>query len=148
MEVGAILSQRSPSDNKVHPCAFFSHQLTPMDFVTGLPPSSGNTVVLTVVDRFSKRFISFPSPNYPQRGRQQSLSLITSSASMATKVLNPVTVRLKLHPLFKRINPVFHVSGPSIKPVIRSPSNPRPLPLRLPDSSRGCLPTPYDDSLM
>uniref|UniRef100_A0A8C7WW16 Integrase catalytic domain-containing protein n=1 Tax=Oryzias sinensis TaxID=183150 RepID=A0A8C7WW16_9TELE len=33
-----------------------------MDFVTGLPPSHGNTVILTIVDRFSKmaRFISLP----------------------------------------------------------------------------------------
>ena len=28
-EVGAILSQRSPDDNKLHPCAFFSHKLDP-----------------------------------------------------------------------------------------------------------------------
>ena len=27
--VGAILSQRSPKDNKLHPCAFFSHKLDP-----------------------------------------------------------------------------------------------------------------------
>ena len=27
--VGAILSQRSPLDNKMHPCAFFSHKLDP-----------------------------------------------------------------------------------------------------------------------
>uniref|UniRef100_A0A8C1U5W3 Gypsy retrotransposon integrase-like protein 1 n=1 Tax=Cyprinus carpio TaxID=7962 RepID=A0A8C1U5W3_CYPCA len=27
--VGAILSQRSPSDGKVHPCAYFSHRLSP-----------------------------------------------------------------------------------------------------------------------
>lgn len=27
--VGAVLSQRSKSDNKIHPCAFFSRQLTP-----------------------------------------------------------------------------------------------------------------------
>ncbi|KAL0198466.1 hypothetical protein M9458_007006, partial [Cirrhinus mrigala] len=26
--VGAVLSQRSPSDNKMHPCAFFSHRMS------------------------------------------------------------------------------------------------------------------------
>lgn len=33
-----------------------------LDFVTGLPPSEGNTVILTIVDRFSKaaHFIGLP----------------------------------------------------------------------------------------
>jgi len=36
----------------------------PMDFVTGLPPSKGNTTILTVVDRFSKmaHFVAAPEP--------------------------------------------------------------------------------------
>ncbi|KAI2644146.1 Transposon Tf2-6 polyprotein [Labeo rohita] len=29
--VGAVLSQRSPRDGKVHPCAFFSHRLSPAE---------------------------------------------------------------------------------------------------------------------
>ncbi|KAG1935783.1 retrotransposable element [Pimephales promelas] len=29
--VGAVLSQRSPSDDKMHPCAFFSHRLSPAE---------------------------------------------------------------------------------------------------------------------
>ncbi|KAL2083807.1 hypothetical protein ACEWY4_021580 [Coilia grayii] len=29
--VGAVLSQRSPEDHKVHPCAFFSHRLSPAE---------------------------------------------------------------------------------------------------------------------
>lgn len=44
-----------------------NHSLRPwsdisLDFVTGLPPSEGNTTILTVVDRFSKmvRFIALP----------------------------------------------------------------------------------------
>ena len=29
--VGAVLSQRSPKDNKLHPCAYFSHRLSPTE---------------------------------------------------------------------------------------------------------------------
>lgn len=36
-----------------------------LDFVTGLPPSEGNTTVLTVVDRFSKMAHFIPLPKLP-----------------------------------------------------------------------------------
>ena len=36
-----------------------------LDFVTGLPPSSGNTTMLTVVDRFSKMAHFVPLPKLP-----------------------------------------------------------------------------------
>ncbi len=36
-----------------------------LDFVTGLPPSAGNSVVLTVVDRFSKTARFIPLPKLP-----------------------------------------------------------------------------------
>lgn len=41
-------------------CQWFSH--IALDFVTGLPPLSGNTVVLTVVDHFSKVVHFIPLP--------------------------------------------------------------------------------------
>lgn len=36
-----------------------------VDFVTGLPPSEGNTVILTIVDRFSKAVHFVPLPKLP-----------------------------------------------------------------------------------
>ena len=36
-----------------------------LDFVTGLPPSDGNTVILTIVDRFSKMTHFVPLPKLP-----------------------------------------------------------------------------------
>ncbi len=36
-----------------------------LDFVTGLPPSQGNTVILVVVDRFSKAALFIPLPKLP-----------------------------------------------------------------------------------
>ena len=36
-----------------------------LDFVTGLPPSKGNTAILTVVDRFSKMVHFIPLPKLP-----------------------------------------------------------------------------------
>ena len=36
-----------------------------LDFVTGLPPSDGNTVILTVIDRFSKAAQLIPLPKLP-----------------------------------------------------------------------------------
>lgn len=44
MEVGAILSQRSPTDDKIHSCTFFFHHLTPSEGNYNI----GNKVLLAV----------------------------------------------------------------------------------------------------
>ncbi len=56
-----------------------------LDFVTALPPSHGNTVVLTVVDRFSKAAHFIPLPKLPSARETALLSLITSFAFMASR---------------------------------------------------------------
>uniref|UniRef100_A0A8C7ZXU4 ribonuclease H n=1 Tax=Oryzias sinensis TaxID=183150 RepID=A0A8C7ZXU4_9TELE len=72
--VGAVLSQRA-SDNKVHPCAYFSCKLTPAErnydignrelLAVKLPNSSGKTVILTIIDRFSKLVHAIPLQRLP-----------------------------------------------------------------------------------
>uniref|UniRef100_A0A9J7YMM7 Gypsy retrotransposon integrase-like protein 1 n=1 Tax=Cyprinus carpio carpio TaxID=630221 RepID=A0A9J7YMM7_CYPCA len=128
-----------------------------LDFVTALPPSQGNTVVLTVVDRFSKAVHFIPLPKLPSakakanrhRSRPpvyvvgQKVWLSTKNIPLrsvpnklapkfigpftVTKILSPVAVRLKLPPVYRRIHSTFHVS--KIKPVFHSHINlPVPVP--------------------
>ena len=47
-----------------------------LDFVTGLPPSSGNTTILTVVDRFSKMAHFVPLPKLPSAKETAKLLLL------------------------------------------------------------------------
>lgn len=47
-----------------------------LDFVTGLPPSAGNTVVLTIVDRFSKLVYSVPLAKLPSTKEKAGLLLL------------------------------------------------------------------------
>lgn len=53
-----------------------------LDFVTDLPPTSGTTVILTVVDRFSKAVHFNPLPNSLTLWRKLEWSLNISSRSM------------------------------------------------------------------
>ncbi len=57
---------RSP-DGLLHPLPIPSRPWShiALDFVSGLPPSKGNTVILTVVDRFSKAVHFIPLPKLP-----------------------------------------------------------------------------------
>lgn len=60
-------SGNSPPDGLLCPLSIpscpWSH--IALDFITGLPPSCGNTVILTVIDRFSKAVHFVPLPKLP-----------------------------------------------------------------------------------
>uniref|UniRef100_A0A3P9LJV0 Integrase catalytic domain-containing protein n=1 Tax=Oryzias latipes TaxID=8090 RepID=A0A3P9LJV0_ORYLA len=60
-------SSNSPPSGLLHPLPTphrpWSH--IAVDFVTGLPPSLGNTVIFTIVDRFSKAVQFIPLPQLP-----------------------------------------------------------------------------------
>ncbi len=60
-------SSNSPPAGLLRPLPSPSHPWShiALDFVTGLPPSAGNSVVLTVVDRFSKTARFIPLPKLP-----------------------------------------------------------------------------------
>lgn len=56
-----------PPSGLLHPLPVPSRPWShiPLDFVSGLPPSNGNTVILTIIDKFSKlaHFIPLPKPS-------------------------------------------------------------------------------------
>uniref|UniRef100_A0A9J8BGI7 Integrase catalytic domain-containing protein n=1 Tax=Cyprinus carpio carpio TaxID=630221 RepID=A0A9J8BGI7_CYPCA len=56
-----------PPDGLLNPLPVPSHSWShiALDFVSGLPPSKGNTVILTVVGRFSKGVHFIPLPKLP-----------------------------------------------------------------------------------
>ncbi|KAG1925678.1 retrotransposable element [Pimephales promelas] len=72
--------------------------------------------------------------NIPLRSVSNKLAPKFIGPVPVTKIISPVTVRLKLPPAYRRIHPAFHVS--KIKPVFRShinPPAPVPPPPRLVD---------------
>ncbi len=91
------------------------HRLKPPVYVVGQKVwlSTKNIPLRSVYNKLASKFIG-PFP--------------------VTKIISPVTVRLKLPPAYRRIHPVFHVS--KIKPVFRAhlnPPTPVPPPPRLVD---------------
>ncbi len=69
-----------------------------LDFVTGLPPSQGNPVILVVVDRFSKaaRFISLPK--LPSAKETAELIMTTSSGCLEFPWISFLTEGPSFHP--------------------------------------------------
>ena len=71
VEACSVCAQNKPSN--LPPAGFLQPLPVPrrpwshiaLDFVTGLPPSHGNTTILTIVDRFSKSVHLVPLPKLP-----------------------------------------------------------------------------------
>ncbi len=79
-----------PPDGLLHPLPVPSRPWShiPLDFVSGLPPSKGNTVILTVVDRFSKVVHFIPLPKLPSaRETAQLIRWTTSSGSRDCRLM-------------------------------------------------------------
>lgn len=126
--VGTVISQRFPRDGKVHPCAYFSHHLSPAErnYDIGKPEEAlvrASRRTKAVGDRHQT-----PAPRYvcgqkvwlstkdlPLRVASRKLAPRFIGPYQITKVLSPVAVRLKLPPTLGRVHPVFHVSR--VKPV-------------------------------
>ncbi len=71
--------------------------------------------------------------NIPLRSVSNKLAPKCIGPFPVTKIISPVTVRLKLPPAYRRIHPAFHVS--KIKPVFFSRINP-PVPVPPPAATR------------
>ncbi|KAK9533156.1 hypothetical protein VZT92_008305 [Zoarces viviparus] len=70
--VQSVLAARHPTKPRLVSCGLCLSPTVPgltshiaVDFVTGLPPSGGNTTILTIVDRFSKAVHFIPLPKLP-----------------------------------------------------------------------------------
>ncbi|XP_077065610.1 uncharacterized protein LOC143718435 [Siphateles boraxobius] len=154
--VGAVLSQRSSTYDKMHPCAFLSHRLSPAECNYDI----GNRELLAVklaleewrhwwggrtkakADHHRSKppvyvvgqKVWLSTKNIPLRSVSNKLAPKFIGPFPVTKILSPVAVRLKLPPACRRIHPAFHVS--KLKPVFHShlnPPAPVPPPPRLVD---------------
>lgn len=90
------VSYRSPP-SLLHPLPVPSRPWSDIffDFVTGLPPSEGNTTILMVVDRFSKMAHFIPLPQLP-------------SAKKTTEVI---------------VYHIFHIHSLRLRPVLEGKSS-------------------------
>lgn len=92
-----------------------------LDFVTGLPPSDGNTAILTVVDRFSKAAHFIPLPKLPSaKGMVQLMvqhvfrihglpvDIVSDRGPVLVSVLEDI-----LHPYWVVGQPVIRIPSPN-----------------------------------
>lgn len=62
--ISACLTCAQNKNSNRPPAGLLNPLTLSLDFVTSLPPSGGNTVILTVVDRFSKTVHFVPMPQF------------------------------------------------------------------------------------
>ncbi|KAI3355533.1 hypothetical protein L3Q82_018364 [Scortum barcoo] len=86
-----------------------------LDFITGLPPSKGNTTVLTVVDRFSKMAHFIPLPKLPsaKETAQVMINHVFRIHGLPTDIVSRTEVRSLS--LFFGSQPVLWISSPGIQ---------------------------------
>lgn len=72
-----------------------------MDFITGLPPSSGNSVILTIVDCFSKKVHLVPLRKLPTSKKLSKIMAKRSYVCMVSQWTSFLT----------RDHNSYHVSG-------------------------------------
>ncbi|XP_061833253.1 uncharacterized protein [Nerophis lumbriciformis] len=124
-------ANHSPPAGLLHPLLIPSRPWSHIafDFITGLPPSNGNTTILTIIDRFSKAAHFIPLPKLPSSAETTELLV---QHVLAPRFVGPYTVRSRVNPAAVCLDlPHSHsyVSGQtsSLSPPIPAPPPPRVL---------------------
>lgn len=100
-----------------------------IDFVTDLPPVQYNTVIMVIVDRFSKSLWLLPCPGSPPALRLQNFYSTTCSDTLASWRILWVTGKPNLHQVWRGFMEKLGVSAWLMdiipKPMAKSKGQPK-----------------------